>query len=575
MLIPVGVPTFMTVMLLTHKVPQLASQKLERGVLSSFLRVWRKQQDLMASFVNSFGRKLSRRDLKWRIKEAFKRARMNEDKPVNQDGLSQLLAIMGLEVDQEDLLRIMNIHGQQGRIYKLGIRKCIQEIYHRFQKKQIILTGNEDPDELTLEQLKALAAEPWPRKANYRSSTNMYADINDIMTGELMTASQFGYGDGSQFDGEQREQFVGFSAPELRALLVKTARDFKATGDMVVDEGRWDGASELERKAVDRLGFLFLTYRPGAWWFELVEMFRKLTMAALLVFIFDGTPSQVGIGFMITFGTIVAAMIIKPFADPILGSLYVYALTIQMITLFYGMMLITAKFEQLVGEKSGGVVGNGFNVRNLIMGLNCSVFALPFFKFFILHFNISLWVKRFFAETWRRVRGKETAKPTDAEKQLALKAKLGQHAIKMQKPPKPVGGESARKPLKPSKSVAEDMPVAASNRRSVLQNDMEIGGGPTGAEYLGLKRMTQHAELIETIMKQIMEAESAGSLTSESIRDFGTVLEQMRLDAVTIKDEMPTGEAQDRADVVATRAIAQLEHLLSEVEYARLLQSST
>jgi hypothetical protein len=30
--------------------------------------------------------------------------------------------------------------------------------------------------------------------------------------------------------------------------------------------------------AVERLGFLFLMYRPSMWWFEIVEMLRKLMM---------------------------------------------------------------------------------------------------------------------------------------------------------------------------------------------------------------------------------------------------------------------------------------------------------
>jgi hypothetical protein len=36
--------------------------------------------------------------------------------------------------------------------------------------------------------------------------------------------------------------------------------------------------NEEERMAVERLGFLFLAYRPSMWWFEIAEMLRKLMM---------------------------------------------------------------------------------------------------------------------------------------------------------------------------------------------------------------------------------------------------------------------------------------------------------
>jgi hypothetical protein len=53
-------------------------------------------------------------------------------------------------------------------------------------------------------------------------------------------------------------------------------------GYLGVKEQQWSTNgnfdSEEERVAVQRLGFLFLMYRPSMWWFEIAEMFRKLLM---------------------------------------------------------------------------------------------------------------------------------------------------------------------------------------------------------------------------------------------------------------------------------------------------------
>lgn len=138
-------------------------------------------------------------------------------------------------------------------------------------------------------------------------------------------------------------------------------------------------------------------------------MLRKLIIAACIVFIYDGTPSQVAVGFIITvssliiaasssfrvslvsgpsltvglddgqFATVVVSLFLQPFNDPVLGALYVYALIVQMITLFYGVLLITDSFEEIVNERTGGWTG-GVNVRDFVLALNCSIFTIPLIK---------------------------------------------------------------------------------------------------------------------------------------------------------------------------------------------------
>lgn len=70
------------------------------------------------------------------------------------------------------------------------------------------------------------------------------------------------------------------SMVELKELLYRQAHDLQKAGDLSIDPIRWDGVSSLERRAINHLGFLFLSYRPRAWWFELLEMGRKLVMVS-------------------------------------------------------------------------------------------------------------------------------------------------------------------------------------------------------------------------------------------------------------------------------------------------------
>ena len=50
---------------------------------------------------------------------------------------------------------------------------------------------------------------------------------------------------------------------------------------------------ELEQQAVSRVGFLMKNYQVQHWYFELLEMSRKLLMTSIVTFVSPGTPTQV------------------------------------------------------------------------------------------------------------------------------------------------------------------------------------------------------------------------------------------------------------------------------------------
>jgi hypothetical protein len=94
-----------------------------------------------------------------------------------------------------------------------------------------------------------------------------------------------------------------------------------------------------EQIIVSRFGFLFIAYRVDCWWFEGVEMARKLLMTSVLVFIKPGTPGQMSVGAMITFVFLLLGLFLLPFCSSTLNNLNTGTLIAQFCTLFVGIMI--------------------------------------------------------------------------------------------------------------------------------------------------------------------------------------------------------------------------------------------
>eukprot|EP00961_Rhodomonas_salina_P120436 1620884-Rhodomonas_salina.2 len=106
--IPFGIPCYIYYKLTAYKVPELARTKKERGVLSAFLLKWGKHRVKLQAYEEVFGTNSKRKEVKWRIKEAFSRLNVPHDQWVGMEQLRELLYVMGLELDDEESLRIIN-----------------------------------------------------------------------------------------------------------------------------------------------------------------------------------------------------------------------------------------------------------------------------------------------------------------------------------------------------------------------------------------------------------------------------------------------------------------------------------
>jgi len=102
--------------------------------------------------------------------------------------------------------------------------------------------------------------------------------------------------------------------PLMYFLLLWGVRDEL---DPYPDDLRKSQVTRAHDPDLRHLTFLFLTYRPKSWWFEVLECFRRLILTAGLVFFLDGTAMQIVIGMALALGAVKILGQVKPYYDRI------------------------------------------------------------------------------------------------------------------------------------------------------------------------------------------------------------------------------------------------------------------
>ncbi len=88
-------------------------------------------------------------------------------------------------------------------------------------------------------------------------------------------------------------------------------------------------------------------------YFEIIEIVRKLVMASLLIFVYEGTSSQIVTGFMVTLVALLLSLWLRPFNDDSLQNMHEWSLFVQTVTLLAGVMIKTDQFTEILGETGG------------------------------------------------------------------------------------------------------------------------------------------------------------------------------------------------------------------------------
>lgn len=166
-----------------------------------------------------------------------------------------------------------------------------------------------------------------------------------------------------------REDMVDFLVVEGSKLLYQ--------GVISIPIILWTGASEEERDAIDRIGFLFSNYTVEHYQYELVEVIRKFIMTGFIIFLWPSSTEQIAIGVLVTTTAMVYVMRAMPYANHHIGSLQAAMLAAQSATLFFGLLLAvdTIRRSQLTGDEVGAYQDVGSTI--LLIGLSTVIFLVP------------------------------------------------------------------------------------------------------------------------------------------------------------------------------------------------------
>ena len=118
-------------------------------------------------------------------------------------------------------------------------------------------------------------------------------------------------------------------------------QDVEQLGLSLLDEGvltisplEWDGAlGPSEVNVIDRLGFLLDAYQASVWYWEVVEMVRKLILTSLLVVIYDGSAPHLFGSLITTFIFTIAHLKVHPYLNRRLNDFQRLALITQFLTI--------------------------------------------------------------------------------------------------------------------------------------------------------------------------------------------------------------------------------------------------
>ena len=95
----------------------------------------------------------------------------------------------------------------------------------------------------------------------------------------------------------------------------------------------------LEARYLRRYGPLYQMYEPGCWWWEMVEIARKLLLIAILGYFRPGSVEQLWTGVLIALSSILLLTYFLPYRDPRVDSVNWASQTATLLTLLGGAAL--------------------------------------------------------------------------------------------------------------------------------------------------------------------------------------------------------------------------------------------
>jgi hypothetical protein len=125
----------------------------------------------------------------------------------------------------------------------------------------------------------------------------------------------------------------------LAEQVEEVAWNLKRQGVLSLPALEWDGSlGTRERLAIDRMGFLLNAYQVSCWYWEMVELVRKLLLTGILVVVYQGSPPHLAGSLLTIFLFLCLHLTVDPYLNKGLNEFQRLILFSQFFTIFGGIM---------------------------------------------------------------------------------------------------------------------------------------------------------------------------------------------------------------------------------------------
>jgi len=157
--------------------------------------------------------------------------------------------------------------------------------------------------------------------------------------------------------------------------IIKFISELEKQKKIKVETVAWDKtASEEEKRAINRAGFLFVNYEVQYWWYEIYETLKKLYFTCMVTLLQDGTAFKQMAAFLVNFAALVIHLFCRPWVNGKLDTMQAFSILVQTVTIFYSIMLFIMQNSE---DTSAGSEGGRMFVEWLVVIVNCFVIFFP------------------------------------------------------------------------------------------------------------------------------------------------------------------------------------------------------
>jgi len=418
-LYPVGVPVFFLLVMIYFRIPQMSMQKIRIAKLQATIDLYRHDNltaegDALLLHMAKISTQVSQqRGLKEApfitsddvLAEFFRRVDADGGGTISLEELSEYMQKEHLcdelgESSHSHLLEMVRLAARKGCEMDLSaFSRFCKDLHDRHS----MFSGSEVPSNLSMDadptarlsrkQLECIIEYEWALEDLEEDSELAKLAQQEVdgyqggNKGRRMSREEI-FIDEMVIEKERRLSVEGSDKPvqeessdetpkkrlakrELQKAVMHKVEELVRYGLIVVPLMPWNGTLKEETDALNKIGFLFTMYSVEHWYFEMVEMIRKLMITSILVFVYPGEPAQLAAGVVVSFGSLVIYYSARPFVSANLTTLQIFSLITQCINLFYGIMLIVSECPANTGPRSSKLI------EWLVVMLNCLVFAVP------------------------------------------------------------------------------------------------------------------------------------------------------------------------------------------------------